>query len=475
MAVRPFIVGGRERVGATTVSVRSAYDGSVVGEVARAGPGDLLDALDTAVRGFEALRRLPAWKRAEALHRTSHRLAEERERFARTIASEAGKPIALARAEVDRAVETIRISGEEARRIGGEVLPLDVIPGNEGRFCLTRRFPVGPVACITPFNFPLNLVCHKVAPALAAGCSFVLKPASQTPLSSLDLAALLLGAGFPADAITVLPLSAADASPLVEDPRIRAVSFTGSPSVGWEIRRKAFRKKVVLELGGNAALIVDRSADLDLAVSRSVAGGFGHAGQSCISVQRILVHEERFATFCDRLVVEVRKLTLGDPLDETVAVGPVISEEDARRIETWVAEAVRGGARVLTGGTREGTLVRPTVLTGTTPEMKVSALEVFAPLVVVEPFVRIEDAIAAADRSEYGLQAGIFTRELASAFAAYEGIEVGALIVNDVPTYRVDHMPYGGVKASGIGREGPRYAIEDYTEARLLVLNPGRV
>ncbi len=470
MAKRPFLVGGRERAGASTLVVRNPYDGTVVAEVGRPGPRDLEDAVSAAVTGFEAVRRFPAWKRADALAEVSRRLAAERERFARTIALEAGKPIALARAEVDRAVQTVRFAGEEARRIGGEVLPLDVIPGNEGRFCLTRRFPVGPVACITPFNFPLNLVAHKVAPALAAGCSFVLKPASQTPLSALELAALLLEAGFPPDAVSVLPLASDDAAALAEDPRIRVLSFTGSPSVGWELRRKGFRKKVVLELGGNAGLIVDRSADLELAVSRSAAGGFGYSGQSCISVQRIFVHQDVFQTFRDRLVAQAERLPIGDPLDERTMLGPVISEADAERIEAWVQEAAREGARVLTGGTREGTLVRPTVLTETTPEMKVSALEVFAPVVSVEPFARIEEAIAAVDRSDYGLQAGIFTCDLASALAAYERIEVGALIVNDVPTYRVDSMPYGGVKSSGVGREGPRYAILDYTDLRLLVL-----
>jgi len=473
MANRPFLVGGRERGSASTLEVRSPYDGSVVAEVARPGSQDLEDAVAAAVFGFEAMRRIPAWQRADALSEVSRRIAAERERFARTIALEAGKPLTLARAEVDRAVHTVRFAAEEARRIGGEVLPLDVIPGNEGRFCMTRRFPVGPVACITPFNFPLNLVAHKIAPALAAGCSFVLKPASQTPLSSLDLAALLLEANFPPQAVSVLPLAARDAGALAEDPRVRALSFTGSPGVGWELRRKAFRKKVVLELGGNAGLIVDRSADLELAVARSVAGGFGYAGQSCISVQRIYVQREVFASFSERLVAEAEKLPVGDPLDPRTVVGPVISHGDAERIEAWIGEAVGAGARVLTGGTRSGTLVRPTVLTATRPEMKVSALEVFAPLVVVEPFETIEEAIRAVDRSEYGLQAGIFTRDLASALGAYEGIEVGALIVNDVPTYRVDHMPYGGVKSSGAGREGPRYAIEDYTEMRLLVLGSG--
>jgi len=471
--VREFVVGGEKRRGRESYAVRNPYDGSLVDEVARPGPGDLDDALSVARAGFDLVRALPAWKRADALARVSAGLERDRNAFARTITLESGKPITQARAEVDRAAHTFRISAEEARRIGGEVLPMDLAPGNEGRFALVRHFPVGPVACITPFNFPLNLVAHKVAPALAAGCSFVLKPASQTPGASLDLADLLLDAGFPGEAVSVLPMKSSDTAPLVEDPRTRALSFTGSPAVGWELRRAATRKKVVLELGGNAGLIVDRSADLDLAVAKTVAGGFGYSGQTCISVQRVFVHDSIHDTFCDRLASAAAALPVGDPLDEPTVVGPVISDEDGERIESWVREAVDGGATVLTGGGRDGRMVEPTVLSGTTPGMKVCDREVFAPVVVVEAFAEIRQAIAAVDNSEFGLQAGIFTRDLANAVAAFEGIEVGAVIVNDAPTYRVDHMPYGGVKDSGTGREGPRYAIEDYTEPRLLVVNPG--
>ncbi len=471
---RPFIVGGKPVRGGTTYRVTSPFDDRTVAEVFRPGPADLEEALAAAVRGFEVVRGLPGWKRAAPLFEVGRRLAAERERFARTIALESGKPIKQARAEVERAVLTFRTAAEEATRIGGEVLPLDVFPGSERRFALCRRFPVGPVACITPFNFPLNLVAHKVAPALAAGCSFVLKPASKTPSSALDLAELLIGAGVPGEAVSVLPLAAEDSAPLVDDPRTKALSFTGSPAVGWELKRRAFRKKVVLELGGNAGLIVDASADLDLAASRAVAGGFSQAGQSCISVQRIFVHDKVWEPFLKRFLEGVEALVVGDPLDEDTSVGPVIGPEDAARIEAWVSEAVSGGARLLAGGGRSGNLVRPAVLTRTAPGMKVRDLEVFGPVVVVEPFHGIEDAIAAVDASEYGLQAGIFTRDLGAAFAAYEGIEVGAVTVNEVPTYRTDPMPYGGVKKSGVGREGPRYAIEDYTELRLLAVNPGR-
>jgi glyceraldehyde-3-phosphate dehydrogenase (NADP+) len=472
MNPRPCFVGGEERTGPNTYEVRNPYDGSLVAAVTRPGETDLEDSLSAAVEGFRAVRSLPVWKRADALLEVSRRLETENERFARTIALEAGKPIAQARVEAARAVQTFRIAAEEARRLGGELIPLDLAPGNEGRFGITRRFPVGPVACISPFNFPLNLVAHKVAPALAAGCSFVLKPASQTPLSALDLAGLLLEAGFPPEAISVLPLASSAAESLAEDPRLRALSFTGSAEVGWELRRKAFRKRVVLELGGNAGVIVDRSADLDFAVPRIAAGAFGYAGQVCISVQRIYVHEEVFEPFLESFLARVDRLVVGDPLDERTAIGPVIADADADRIESWIEEAIGGGARALRRGHREGRILGPTVLTGTAPEMKVCASEVFAPVVVVEQVRDAQEAIDAVDRSEFGLQAGVFTRDLAIATAAHERIEVGAVVVNDVPTYRVDHMPYGGVKESGIGREGPAYAIEDYTEIRLLVVNP---
>lgn len=470
MSPRPFLVGGRQRMTDRVHVVRNPFDESTVEEVCRPGPEDLEQALEVSVRGSASLRSMPAYRRAEVLLRVARGIESNKEKFARTIALENGKPIRHARGEVERATQTVTTSAEEAKRIGGEMIPMDLAPGAEGRFAITRRFPVGPVACITPFNFPLNLVAHKIAPAIAAGCPFVLKPASQTPLSALDLAELMLDSGAPPEAVSVLPLAAKDSSPLAEDPRIRAVSFTGSPEVGWDLRRRAFRKKVVLELGGNAAVIVDRGADLDLALERTAFGGFTHAGQSCVSVQRVLVHVEAFEAFVDRFLSKVRGLRTGDPLSEDTDVGPVISDGDAERIEAWIREAVDAGAEVLAGGGRRGRMVEPTVITGTRPGLEVRDREIFAPVVVVEKFPSVTDAIAEADRSDFGLQAGIFTRDLGSAVAAFEGIEVGAVLVNDVPTYRVDHMPYGGVRASGIGREGPRYAIEDYTESRLLVV-----
>lgn len=472
MAARPFLTGGAPRTSSATFEVRSPYDGSRVAEVYRAGPADVEDALAAAVRGFATMRRLPGWQRAEILGKTARLVASRREAFARTIALEAGKPITQARGEVDRAVLTVRTAAEEATRIEGRALPLDVAPGADGRFGIVRRFPVGPVACVTPFNFPLNLVAHKVAPAIAAGCSVVVKPSSRTPSAAIDFAEALLEAGAPPEAVSVVPLAGSDAAALVADPRIRALSFTGSSEVGWALRRNAGTKKVVLELGGNAAVVVDRSADLDLAAGRIVAGGYAFAGQSCVSVQRVQAVGDAYDRLVSRLVPRIEALRVGDPLDEATDVGPVISDEDAARIESWIARAVAVGARILTGGARRGRLVTPALLTGVRPDAEICAREAFAPIVVIERSESVDSAIAASDRSEFGLQAGIFTRDLGAALAAFEGIEAGAILVNEVPTWRVDPMPYGGAKASGLGREGPRWAIEDYTEPRMLVLRP---
>jgi glyceraldehyde-3-phosphate dehydrogenase (NADP+) len=470
VSARSFLVGGRPRRSGRAVEVLDPYRDQPIAEVERPAAQDIEAALEAARSGFEAIRAAPAWRRAEWLEQVARRLSERRESFARTIALEAGKPIGLARAEVERAVLTFRTAASEALRIEGSCLPLDVAPGMEGRFAIARRFPVGPVSCITPFNFPLNLVAHKVAPALAAGCSVVLKPASKTPLSALDLGELLVEAGVPPEAVSVLPVEGKDSAGLVEDERIRAISFTGSAAVGWELRRRAWKKKVLLELGGNAASIVDRSADLDRAAERIAWGAFAFAGQSCISVQRVYVHEAVFEPFLEKLLDRTASLVVGDPMAEATVVGPVIRREDADRIERWVAEAIEGGAKLRLGGRRQGNLIWPVVLTGTEPRMKVSDEEVFGPVAIVEPAATLEAALEAADRSRFGLQAGIFTADLEAAFRAFERIEVGAVLLNEVPTWRADPMPYGGVKESGMGREGPRYAIEEYTERRLLVV-----
>jgi acyl-CoA reductase-like NAD-dependent aldehyde dehydrogenase len=452
------------------VEVRSPYDGALVAVVHRAGPQELEAAVAAAVRAFEVTRRLPSWRRAEILERVRAGIAARREEFARTIALEAGKPIRTARVEVDRALFTFQVAAEEAKRIYGEIIPLDWMPGTEGRVGYIRRVPLGPILGITPFNFPLNLVAHKVAPALAAGNPILIRPSTKTPVSALKLGEVILEAGWPPEGFAVLPCTTEDAERLVQDERIRMLTFTGSPAVGWSLKARAGRKRVTLELGGNAGVIVHRDADLDYAAERVTWGGFTYAGQSCISVQRVYLHEEIYEAFLENLLPRVAALRVGDPLDEATDVGPVIDREAAERIEAWVTEAITGGAEVLIGGHREGNLWMPTVLANLQEDMKVSCQEVFGPLVGVYRYADPLEAIRMVDRSVYGLQAGIFTYDWRLIEAAFEGIEVGALVVNDVPTFRVDHMPYGGVKLSGFGREGVRYAIEEMTERKLMVV-----
>ncbi len=471
VAEHGILLGGESRKTGDLYEVRSPYDGEPVALVHRAGPEDVERAIAGAVEAFQVTRHLPSWQREQVLERIAAGIAARREELARTIALEAGKPIKIARVEVDRAVFTFSVAAEESKRIYGEIVPLDWLPGNENRVAQTRRVPLGPVAGITPFNFPLNLVAHKVAPALAAGNPILLRPASQTPTSSLILGQIALDAGWPADAIAVLPSSTETARPLVEDDRIKLLTFTGSPAVGWALRARAGRKRVTLELGGNAAVIVDADADVPYAAERVAWGAFTYAGQTCISVQRVLVHRDVHDAFVAELVRGVEDLKVGDPLDEDTDVGPVIDAASADRIEEWLDEARAGGATVLTGGEREGSVWQPTVLANLREEMRVSCEEVFAPLVVVTEFSDIGSAIDAAGRSEFGLQAGLFTHDMRVVDAAFDRIEVGGLMVNDVSTFRIDHMPYGGVKSSGLGREGLRYAIEEMTELKLMTFN----
>jgi glyceraldehyde-3-phosphate dehydrogenase (NADP+) len=387
------------------------------------------------------------------------------------MALEAGKPIRTARAEVARAVFTFKFAAEESTRIYGEYLPLDALEAGKDRWGIVRRYPLGPIAAITPFNFPLNLVAHKVAPAIAAGCTLVLKPAPQTPVTALMLAKIVQEAGWPGGALSVLPLSNEDAVPLIEDPRIKMLTFTGSGAVGWALKIRAGKKRVTLELGGNAAVVVHSDADLDYAADRCVNLGFGYSGQSCISAQRILVHSDVYEKFLAMILERVAKLKTGDPLDETTDLGPLIREADAVRAESWVQEAVAAGARLHCGGTRRGSILEPAILTNTQPQMKVNCMEVFAPVKTVEPYITLDEAIKRVNDSPYGLQAGIFSCDMGLIFRAFDEIETGGVMANEVPTWRADQMPYGGVKDSGLGREGLRYAIEEMTERKLLVLS----
>lgn len=450
--------------------IHSPYDGKEIRSVHMANREALQSAIVAADEAFAVTRKLPAYERQRVLRAVSDAISSHRDDFARAMALEAGKPLKAARIEVERAIFTFAVAAEESVRLAGEVLPMDLQAASEDRWGLVRRFPLGPISAITPFNFPLNLVAHKIAPALAAGCSVVLKPAPQTPFCALMLGELVRQAGWPAGGLSILPLPNEAADALICDDRLKLLSFTGSSQVGWQLKTKSGKKRVVLELGGNAAVIVHHDAELEAAAERCAVGGFSYAGQSCISVQRILVHQQVYEEFTDLLVERVKELTIGDPLDETTDVGPMIRESDAKRAASWIEEAVRGGAQLLCGGQRRGSTLSPAVLTGTTPRMKVNCEEIFAAVVTVEPYRDSEEALKMVNDSPYGLQAGIFTNDARLIFHAYEQLEVGGLIVNDVPTFRIDHMPYGGVKDSGLGREGIRYAIEEMTERKLLVM-----
>jgi acyl-CoA reductase-like NAD-dependent aldehyde dehydrogenase len=477
MKMRPgtqtgFLLCGKEWTEGEALEVRSPWDQGLVGRVTVATRADARQAVSHAAASLRRTRALPSWKRREILENVATALHEQKERFAQLIVAEAGKPVRLARAEVDRTVLTFKTAAEEAARLGGESLPLDLTEGNEGRWGLVQRFPVGPVLAITPYNFPLNLVAHKLAPALAAGCPVILKPAPQTPFTALALGEVILKAGWPQEALAVLPLSNEDTAWLTEkEDRIKLVSFTGSAKVGWELKAHSGRKKVLLELGGNAAMIVHNDwPDLDEAAERTARAAFGYAGQACISVQRIFVERSVFQTFLWKVVEVTAKLGVGDPSEEATEVGPLIRQSDAERIEAWIKEAVEGGAKLVAGGERHGSMVTPAILTGTKPGMKLRDEEAFGPVVAIEPYDDFEQALADVNHSKFGLQAGLLTRDVGRILTAYRELEVGALIVGDTPTWRLDPMPYGGVKDSGMGREGIRSAMEEMTEPRMLVM-----
>jgi acyl-CoA reductase-like NAD-dependent aldehyde dehydrogenase len=466
-----FLLDGRWISEGELHEIRAPYDGEVVGAVVYGTRKHAEAAIAAAVKAFETTRRLPAYERQRVLRAVADGLIARRAEFADVLAREAGKPLKQARAEVERAISTFQIAAEESTRITGEVLPLDTAPAATGRWGMVKRFPLGAISAITPFNFPLNLVAHKLAPAIACGCTMVLKPPPQDPLSALMLAEVVQQAGWPDGALNVLTLSNEDAAPLVTDERIKLLSFTGSSAAGWELKRKAGKKRVVLELGGNAGCIVHGDADLKQAADRCVTGGFGYAGQTCISVQRIFVERKAMGQFTERLVEGAVSLRMGDPRDPNTDVGPMIREADAVRAVEWIDEAMAGGAKLLCGGHRNGSFVEPTVLTGTKPGMRVNCLEVFAPVVTVELYDDFGDALRRVNDSPWGLQAGLFTRDARLIFRAFEELQVGGVIAGDIPTWRMDQMPYGGIKDSGAGREGLRYAIEEMTERKLLVMN----
>jgi len=466
---------GDDRVGASTtgdeIVVRSPYDGHEIERVPACGR----DEVERAVAHAVAVHRagpLPSWKRAEILDRAARLLGERTEEFARTIADEAAKPIKTARVEANRAVSTFTFAATEARRLAGEMVPLEAADVGEGKLGFTLRVPVGVVGAISPFNFPLNLVAHKLAPAIAAGCPVVLKPASQTPLSAIALAELLLDeCGLPAGHLSVVTGGGGTVgNAIVDDPDIALITFTGSPEVGWGIRARAPHKKVGLELGNNAPVIVQPDGDVTTAATKISVAGFSHAGQSCISTQRIYLHEEIADAFLDVLVPRVDALVVGDPLDEATDVSALISSGERDRVESWIDEAVAGGAKVAAGGTERNGALAPTVLTNVQPDMKVCSQEVFGPVVAVQTYTDVDDAFRLANETRYGLQAAIFTRDLPLALRAARELDFGGVLVNEVPTWRADQMPYGGVRDSGNTREGPHYAVHEMTEARLVVL-----
>ena len=468
---RPMFVAGEWQTSDDPLAVRNPYSGDIVGVTYQASRAQLEDAIVAAERSFEIMRKMPTFERVALLKGMAAGLKERRDEVAQTIAAEAGKPIRDAEVETDRGVFTLETAAEEAKRIEGEILPLDLMASSKGRYGIVKRFPIGPIAGISPFNFPLNLALHKLAPAIASGNTIVLKPPSRDPLTMLLFAEIVEAAGTPKGAVSIMPMDREVGDALVEDPRFKLLSFTGSPDVGWEMKRRAGMKKVVLELGGNAGVIVDSDSDLDFAVNRIRVGAFAYSGQVCISVQRVFVLEDVYDQFRNKLVAAVGTIQLGDPLDRATDLGPMIDEKAVQRTQEWIDAAAADGARVLTGGSADGTFFPPTVIENADPASFVCSKEAFAPLVTIAPVKTFGEAIRKLNDSEFGLQAGVFTNSLEKALVAHENIDVGGVVINDIPTYRIDHMPYGGVKASGLGREGLKYAIEDMTEPRLMVFN----
>jgi glyceraldehyde-3-phosphate dehydrogenase (NADP+) len=464
-------VGGEFLTTDHPLNVFNPFNGEVIGQTYLGSKHELEIAINKAQAVQKTLFALPSFVRYEILMKTAGLIREEREDFARLLCLESAKPIRYALSEVDRAIQTFIVAAEEAKRLPKEYIDLDWTPAGSGKEGLVKYFPIGLIAGISPFNFPLNLAVHKIAPAIAAGCPIILKPSSTTPLSTLKLAQIISKTDLPKGGVSILPMDRKTGNLLVTDERFKLLTFTGSPEVGWKMKLDAGKKKVILELGGNAAVIVTESAEINQAVGKCVVGGFSYSGQVCIHAQRIYVHNKIFSEFADRFINAVKKLKVGEPLDPDTEISSMIDEANATRVEQWVNEAVGEGATILTGGNRKGSFYPPTVLTGTKSKMKVCALEIFGPVVTLEPYTSFEEAISSVNESRFGLQAGIFTNNLDEVNLAFERLEVGGVIINDVPTFRVDHMPYGGLKDSGLGREGVKYAIRDMMESKILVKN----
>ncbi len=471
----PFYLANQAESPNNDLNVTDKYTGEVVTRVAIADPQTIDRAIAATVEAAPAMREMPPYARQAVLQHCVDRFSERRDELAQALCVEAGKPIKDSRGEVTRLIDTFRIAAEESVRIGGEVMNLEISPRAKGYRGMFKRVPIGPCSFISPFNFPLNLAAHKVAPAIAAGCPFILKPASRTPIGALIIGEVLSETDLPRGAFSILPCHREGADLFTTDERLKLLSFTGSPAVGWNLKSKAGKKQVVLELGGNAACIVDEDADLDDTVKRLIVGAFYQSGQSCIGVQRILIHEKIYAELKERLVHATLKLVAGDPKNEDTFIGPMIAESEAERLEQWIAEAAAAGGTILCGGQRNGAILEATLLENVPGELKICAQEAFGPVAVLSSFSEFDEALRQVNDSVFGLQAGIFTRDLYKMQRAWDQLDVGGVIIGDVPSWRVDNMPYGGVKDSGLGREGIRFAIEDMTEIRLLVIRTPRM
>lgn len=469
MALKKILIDGEWRETGENFAVRSPYSCETLADVCAAGENEIESSLAAAKSGAEKMRLLARFQIARGLRAISSGIEARKDEFTRTIALESAKPLIYARGEVERAIATFSWAAGEAERFAGEVVPVDTQPSGRGKWARTLRVPRGVIYGITPFNFPLNLVAHKVAPALAAGNAIIIKPSPRTPLTSLLLGEVFLESGLPKQALQIVPADVRHIDAILKDDRVAMISFTGSAAVGWDLKSRAGKKALALELGGNAPVIVDETADNEKSLSRTVTGAFAYSGQVCISVQRIYVHERRFDKWTSDFIERAKALKHGDPLDEKTQLSVMIDEEAAKRAQGWVKEATDNGAKLITGGNRDGSFLDATVLTGTDPEMRVVAEEVFAPVAAVEKFSDFRDAVTMANNSKYGLQAGVFSDSQSNIGYAANNLEYGGIIVNDAPVFRVDNMPYGGIKESGLGREGVRYAMDEMSEIRLIV------
>ena len=465
------IIGGKARRTKTTITLHYPYTGDEIARVSCATEQDIDDALVSAERGFEITKALPLYKRIEILTNLASHMEKMEEKLTETIIMEGGKPRTLAEEEVRRSILTIRHSAEAIATAAESMVPLDRVPAGEGKNGSLVRVPIGIIVGITPFNFPLNLVCHKLGPAVAAGNAVIIKASSKTPLSALILGKMLLDSGFPPQALSIIVCNHPETMQLVCDSRIALVSFTGSGDIGRELRAKSSVPRMMLELGGNAAVIIEDDSDISTAAKRIVQGGFYHAGQACIAVQRVFIKQTIYDIVVSHILDSAAELFIGDPRDPRVTVGPMITSDAIEKTEAWIEEAVQAGAIISYGGTYTGTCFTPTVLEKTTPDMKVNSEEIFAPVITCTPYDSFEEALALVNDSKYGLQAGVFTKHIERVMRAFEVLDVGCIVINDVPTFRLDHMPYGGVKSSGIGREGPAYAIREMTTEKMLIIS----